>query len=356
MTLSLPLSPPSRAAAAVRGFTPNLFTISMGTGGLSLALHAAPLALPGREAAAQALWALDAVIFAVLVALYAAQWLLYPQAARAALDHPVQAMFLGAIPMALATVVNGLVAFAPGALPLALALWALDAALALASGVIAPVLMFTRHDHALERMTAVWLVPLVAAEVAASSAAALAPHFAAPATGALVLAGYALWAFSVPAALGVLTILFLRLALHRLPAREFGASGWLALGPLGTGALGLIALGADAPAAFAGGPLAGIGEVARGLGVIGGLVLWGYGLWWLALAAAATASYARGGLPFNLGWWAFTFPLAVFTLATFALARATGLDAFAAFGDVLLAALALVWTVVSVKTAAWLLA
>ena len=55
--------------------------------------------------------------------------------------------------------------------------------------------------------------------------------------------------------------------------------------------------------------------------LIGGLILWGYGVWWLSLAILKTVRYLRQGLPFNLGWWGFTFPLAVYTLATLALAR-----------------------------------
>ena len=48
---------------------------------------------------------------------------------------------------------------------------------------------------------------------------------------------------------------------------------------------------------------------AFGLGVIGEFILWGYGAWWLALAMLKTLRYLREGLPFNLGWWGFTFPL-----------------------------------------------
>jgi C4-dicarboxylate transporter/malic acid transport protein len=356
----IPLAETGRLAdrlhAAARGFSPNWFAATMGTGGLSLVLHATPLDLPGREAAAQALWALNIALFTAMSSLYAAQWRLFPAEARRALHHPVQSMFLGAIPMGLATLINGLIVFVPGAIPLAEPLWWVDVALAAASGLGVPYLMFTRHEHRLERMTAVWLIPIVAAEVAAASAALLAPHLPPERAYETLLAGYVLWAFSVPLAMSVLAILFLRLALHDLPEREFGASGWLALGPIGTGALGLLALGADAPAIFAAQGLAGVGEVAQGLGVIGGLILWGYGLWWLGLALMKTQRYLRDGLPFNLGWWAFTFPLAVYALATFALARATGLSLFALFGDALAAGLAAMWAVVAARTAAMLAA
>ena len=347
-----------RAAAAARAFTPNWFTVTMGTGGFALVLHAAPLALPGKEALAAALWSLNIVLFAAMTALTAAQWLFYPQQARDVLCHPVLSMFFGAAPMGLATILNGLLIFAGPGWPvrLAEALWWIDVALSCASGLGVPYLMFTRHQHRLERMTAVWLIPIVAAEVAAASGGLLAPHLDPDRGYQILLISYALWAFSVPLALSVLAILFLRLALHDLPEREFGASGWLALGPIGTGALGLILLGADAPAIFAAQGLASVGETAKGLGVIGGLLLWGYGLWWLGLALLTTRRYLREGLPFNLGWWAFTFPLAVYTLGTFALARATGLGLFEVFGDALALALAAMWSIVATRTAALLVA
>jgi hypothetical protein len=93
-----------------------------------------------------------------------------------------------------------------------------------------------------------------------------------------------------------------------------------------------------------------VGEVAFGLGVIGGLILWGYGVWWLGLAILKTVRYPREGVPFNLGWWGFTFPLAVYTLATLALARVTGLSLFGFAGGGLALCLAIFWVVVASRT------
>ncbi|HEX3984300.1 MAG TPA: C4-dicarboxylate ABC transporter, partial [Acidisoma sp.] len=251
----------------------------------------------------------------------------------------------------------GIAWFGQAAVGIATALWWVDAALALACGIGIPFLMFTRHDHSMERMTAVWLLPVVAAEVAAASAGQLLPHLAAgPASLTILALAYALWAFSVPLALSLLVILFLRLVLHKLPHRDMAASGCLALGPIGTGALGLLLLGADAPQAFAAAGQPMLGIVAQGIGVIGGLALWGYGVWWFLLAVLTTLRYLRQeGMPFNLGWWGFTFPLGVYALATFALAHQTGLVLFSVIGTGLVLLLAALWVTVATRTAlgAW---
>ncbi len=95
-----------------------------------------------------------------------------------------------------------------------------------------------------------------------------------------------------------------------------------------------------------------IGTVAHGIGLIGGLIFWAYGAWWLIMAVATTLTYLRGGLPFNLGWWGFTFPLGVFTLATFQLGAQTGMGAFTTLATGLSIALALLWATVATRTLA----
>ena len=339
----------------VRNFTPNWFTVTMGTGALSLTLNQFPWPVPGLHAVAVGLWIANIALFTIFSAVYGARWIVFPKEARLIFRHPVMSMFFGAIPMGLATIVNGFLAFGPAligpsAISIAHGLWWADAAMSILCGVAIPYFMFTRQEHELGKLTAVWLLPIVASEVAAASAGLLAPHLAAPEAFLVLILGYVLWACSVPLAMSVLVLLFLRLALHKLPERDMGVSAWLALGPIGTGALGLLVLGADAPAIFAAQGLASAGDVAFGIGLIGGLAMWGYGVWWLALAALKTIRYLREGLPFNLGWWGFTFPLGVYCLATLALARVTGLTFFSLAGGALVLCLAVFWTIVAART------
>lgn len=346
-----------RPLEVIRQFTPNWFAVTMGTGVLALALAAFPWQLPGLHALAEGLWLLAVLLFGLFTGLYAARWLLFFDEAREIFAHATVSMSIGTIPMGLATLINGLLLFGlprlgAAVLPLALGLWWLDVAMALACGVLIPYLMFTRQAHRIDQMTAVWLLPVVAAEVAAASGGLLVPHLAAGEQFTVLVASYVLWAYSVPVALSLLVILLLRLALHRLPPASMAASSWLALGPIATGALGLLVLGSAAPAVFAAHGLACIGEIARGLGLLGALLLWGLGLWWLALAVLVTQRQAREGMPFNLGWWGFTFPLGVYALTTLRLGEALAAPFFTGLGAALVVLLALLWLLVASRTLA----
>lgn len=351
-----PLSHLQHPREAIRQFTPNWFAATMGTGVLALALAQLPVQVSGLQAFAEGLWLFNIVLFVLFSALYAARWALFFDEARRIFGHSTVSMFFGTIPMGLATIINGFLLFGvprwgEGVVQLAEVLWWLDVAMSLACGVLIPYMMFTRQEHSIDQMTAIWLLPVVAAEVAAASGGLLAPHLLDAHSQLVVLiTSYVLWAFSLPVAFSILTILLLRMALHKLPHESMAASSWLALGPIGTGALGMLLLGADAPAIFATNGLPGIGEIAAGLGLVAGITLWGLGLWWMLIAVLITLRYMRAGIPFNLGWWGFTFPLGVYSLATLKLASTLNLTFFSVFGSVLVVALAIMWLIVSKRT------
>ena len=351
-----PLSHLQHPREVIRQFTPNWFAATMGTGVLALALAQLPVHIPGIHAFAEGLWLFNIGLFILFSVLYGARWVLYFDEARRIFGHSTVSMFFGTIPMGLATIINGFLVFGVprwggDMVQVAEVLWWIDVAMALGCGVLIPYLMFTRQDHSIDQMTAVWLLPVVAAEVAAASGGLLAPYLSdTVAQFHVLITSYVLWAFSVPVAFSILTILILRMALHKLPHESMAASSWLALGPIGTGALGLLLLGADAPAIFAANGLARVGEIAEGLGLISGVVLWGVGLWWIVMAALITLRYFRAGIPFNLGWWGFTFPLGVYSLATLRLGSMLHLSFFDVAGCVLVLALTLMWLLVGKRT------
>ena len=351
-----PFSQLQHPREVIRQFTPNWFAATMGTGVLALALAQLPLAIPGLRAVAEGLWLFNIVLFALFTAAYAARWILFFDEARRIFGHSTVSMFFGTIPMGLATIINGFLLFGlprwgDDVIQLVEVLWWIDVAMSLTCGVLIPYMMFTRQEHSIDQMTAVWLLPVVAAEVAAASGGLLAPHLTDAHAQLIVLTtSYVLWAFSLPVAFSILTILLLRMALHKLPHENMAASSWLALGPIGTGALGMLLLGGEAPAIFAANGLPGVGEIASGLGLVAGMTLWGFGLWWMLMALLITVRYLRDGIPFNLGWWGFTFPLGVYSLATLKLASILDLTFFSVFGTALVILLAAMWLIVGKRT------
>ncbi|UAB19849.1 TDT family transporter [Acinetobacter baumannii] len=342
----------------IRHFTPNWFTATMGTGVVSMILIQLPFAKLFLFMLATLLWQFNIVLFSVFSVLYLLRWFLFPHEAKQIFNHPNMSLFLGAIPMGLATILNGFLSFGIGlygevAVHIAQALWYIDVFLALAIAWIVPFCMFSRQNHQLHTMTAIWLLPVVACEVAASSTGMLVAHLPADVHSFhLLLTGYVLWGISVLPAFAILTILMLRMALHQLPEKEVAISSWLSLGPIGTGALGLLLLGEQAQRVFVNVGFPELAHVFQALGVVGSLVLLGFGLWWLGLAILTTLRHAKTGIPFNLGWWGLTFPFGVFILALFNLGHQIEV-VFLQYVAVAFSILLLVmWSVVMKKTLA----
>jgi len=341
----------------IRQFTPNWFTVSMGTGVVALIVSEFPMLKALTWQLGTGLWYFNILLFVLFSVLYGLRWAFYPHEAKQIFQHPSMSLFLGTIPMALATILNGFLKYGQPiygdtAVQIAQALWYADVVLALLVAWAVPFAMYRHQEHALQQMTAVWLLPIVACEVAASSGGLLLGHLAADTHAVAILLGsYVLWGVSVLPAFAILTILMLRLVLHKLPEKELAVSSWLALGPIGTAALALLVLGHQAPTLMASLGLAQLGQLFHQAGILASLILLGFGLWWLGIAVLTTLHHAKQDLPFNLGWWGLTFPLGVYTLAILTLAQQLNLAFLYAVGYAFAAILMLLWSLVATKTA-----
>ena len=121
---------------------------------------------------------------------------------------------------------------------------------------------------------------------------------------------------------------------------------WIGLGPVGVAVLAPLAL------ARAGQDLFGVAAPAvTVLSQLFGTALWGFGLWWLAIAVTLLVRYLRAGpVPFHLGWWAFTFPLGAYTVATLTLARSWQSPVLEGVAVLLYLMLVGFWAVVATRT------
>ncbi|MDA8116451.1 MAG: C4-dicarboxylate ABC transporter [Actinomycetota bacterium] len=338
---------------------PALFTATMGTGITSVVAAHLSSATPVRWLG-MALFAINAALFAALVGLYLARLRHDRRQLLKDMEHPRDALFFGAVPMGFATLVNASAIYLPRLLHHVPVIgltgaWGIDVAMAALSGLAVPYYMFTRHSGHTAEVSVFWLLPLVPSEVAAASGGLLIGILPPGYREAVWVISLVSFALSVPIALSVLALVFQRFALHGLPPNTQAASANIAIGPLGTGSLALVELAKDFnPAWFHAG--AGAHSAAVLLGVVGGLILWGYGLWWWILALMAAARLFVENHRFDVGWWGLTFPLGVFTLSGYAIGAYYSIGAFTVIAIVQSAILVATWAVVASHSTARLVA
>lgn len=343
----------------VEHFTPNWFAMSMGTGISAICLNTLQTWLPAVHGVATIMWILNIVIFTLMTVTLVARTILYPQSWGRMLKHSSQPMFLGCIPMGLATIINGFIFFGVNlfgniSIDIAIFLWWVDVLMSMLCIIVVPYYMFYHHDNSLHNMTATWLLPFVACEVAAVSGAILLPYMSASMTVTVFTINIILWASSVSLAMGILVILFQRLALHKLPPVELASTIWLPLGPMGTGALAMFLFGGNIDKIN----MANLTEhyvylmqIFHGMSIFIGIVLWTVGSWWLIIAVLVTFTYMRKQImTFNLGFWGYTFPLGVYTMATVTFAKYSHLLGLTIYGVFLVVVLLLIWLMVFMRT------
>ncbi|MEV6347408.1 TDT family transporter [Actinoplanes sp. NPDC051851] len=364
MTTPLQVRRPPQPSAAVAppGPVPNWYAAVMGTGIVATAAASLPWRFPGLRDFAIAVWLLAVALLAVLLT----GTLRNPRGWLAHRADPVVSHFYGTFPMALisvgaATLLIGRdVIGLPAALTVHAVLWTLGTISGLVTAIAVPFRQFTAPAQpaipaipAIPAMPAVpaafggWLVPVVPPMVSAATGALLVPYLPAGQLRlTLVVLCWAMFGLSLVAALVVITLIWQRLAAHRVGPAALVPTLWIVLGPLGqsvTAANLLGAAGADAlPSPY--------GRAFVAFGVVFGLPVWGFALLWAALAGAVTVRTIRAGLPFSLGWWSFTFPVGTCVTATSALAAHTGSVLLAVLAVLFYLGLVAAWATVALRT------
>jgi C4-dicarboxylate transporter/malic acid transport protein len=125
----------------------------------------------------------------------------------------------------------------------------------------------------------------------------------------IFITNIALFGFGFFLFIFISAIIFVRLAHHPLPPAETTPSFGIFLSAVGLAVSAIIDLAKNAQAMNL------ISETS--ISSLCAAVIWGFGIWIVGIIIMICIhQLRRGGIPFNLGWWAFIFPLAAYTICS----------------------------------------
>lgn len=346
----------------VRNLSPSWFSVTMGTGVVAIIFHSIPWKADWLYYLSLIFFVLNACLFAALFTISLLRYTIWPEIWTVMLEDATNSLFLGTAPMGFSTLVSMWLfvcvpAWGTWAVYVAWGMWMLDSVVSIAVTVSLGVLLMSEaHQHSLSTITAAQLLPIATTIVAAGTGSDMAAALPHPqyALGTAI-ASYVMWGMSVPMAFSVLVIYYQRLALHKMPPREVIVSAFLPLGPLGLGGRAIVNLGLVCKDTFPKtgsiDPLA--GQIAYVVGFFLALIMWGWGLLWFAFALASI--YRSRPIPFNMGWWGFTFPLGVYSLSTVFIGEQLPSLFFRVLGTIFGVSVILLWILIASRTAqgAW---
>ncbi len=341
------------AGFSLRTFAPSWGASVMGTSALSIALLVAGEgtgAATATELAARVVLVIALLLGVAVLSLTAARWIRFTTAARTDLRHPVKGGMTATAAGALLTLAVGVGKVGPGfllqpvILPSVAVLAVAGAALALLIGWEFLAEVFTSKDAALVQMSGAWFVPPVVTIIVPLAVLPLLVANPGAAADLMALS----WAFLGMGAILYVVVtatLFMRSISHPLPPAGLAPTLFIGMGPAGLLGLDMVRL-AQVSVEM------GLADQALIRAILpGATMMWGFGLWWM-VSAVTVLRRGYATLPFSLSYWGFTFPLAAWTIATLALARAWDSGLLLAIGWIATAALTLLWSYVVVRTIA----
>ncbi|RSH80812.1 transporter [Saitozyma podzolica] len=344
----------------------------MGTGITSILVHDLPYNAGWLRRLGDVIFVVNIVVFILLAMGNVVRYARFKGLFASVNNHLVSGMFWGCLPMGFATIVNMVAIVCVPAwghhwAQTALGLWWIDVVLSILVNFGMIFMMFTRHDHTIETISAAWLLPIVSSVVAAASggvvSTALAPFDPALARSTVIVS-YVVWGTGVPLAMFIITLWIYRSALSGTPTSGAFCSVFLPLGPCGQGSFGIMTLSnvvrtlaytydvgltVTPEGVSCSTSIQRVADAVYAGGMVTGMVLWGLGLCWYILAFAMVLDHVLKNRDFfflskfSVGFWAITFPIGVFATATTTLASELHSPAFKVIGTILSVQVALHW-------------
>ncbi|MCQ9377290.1 SLAC1 anion channel family protein [Methyloversatilis sp. XJ19-49] len=302
-------------AGRLAHFPVSLFAIVMGTAGLAIAWMKAYHALGAPVEITQLLRWMASALYLFLLAMYAAKLVRHPAEVAAERRHPVRLNFFPAISIGLILLA---IAWAPDAPAAASRMWRIGAALQLGFTLYVMSSWLHHTHYAIQHANPAWFIPVVGNILVPIVGVRFAP---ADVSWFFFSIGLVFW-------IVLMTLVLYRLFFHEpLPAR-LAPTLFILIAPPSVGFLSYVALSGEVDA------------FAR--------ILYFCALFLTLLLASNALRFFR--LPFFISAWAYSFPLAAMTIATFEMGVRTGQGFYGVLALALLAVLTLVLVALVTKT------
>jgi C4-dicarboxylate transporter/malic acid transport protein len=294
----------------IKNFSPAWFASVMGTGALSLACNSYSHFLPFLRTVGLVLFYFNIAWAFILLIPWVLRWILYPNHAMSDLNHPITTQFYPTIGVGFMLIGMGTVVYLQNVIT-GFIFWSAGTLVTIFFAVLIPLIIFEGKHIQLDHINPAWFIPPVALIVIPAGGSLFLSTFDGLRWELLIVLNYFSWGAGFFLWLSLLAITFYRFILHHPLPSNLIPTFWINLGPIGVGASSLVNLIKNTSFVTAKEPFGTFG-----------LILWGFGIWWVLIAGIVTILYARrANLPFAMSWWAFTFPLGAYVLASNTLAK-----------------------------------
>jgi tellurite resistance protein len=299
----------------LKHFPVSFFATTMGLAGLTIAWEKAESVLRLPFHVSPFLMWLVGALYLVLAVIYFAKIAGYPEALASELHHPVKLNFFPAssISMILLSIVT--LGHYPG---LSQLLWAVGSAAHLLFTFYVMGAWINHQHFEIHHMNPAWFIPVVGNILVPIAGVA---HGYVEISWFFFAVGLLFW-------LVLLTIIFYRIIFHNPIPAKLVPTFFILIAPPAVGFLSYVTL------------TGGIDAFAR--------LLYYVALFFTMLVFTQINKFTR--LQFFLSWWAYSFPMAAITVATFVMYRNLGLEWFRGGATALLTVLTLIIALLVIKT------
>jgi len=323
----------------IKNFAPSWFASVMGTGILAIASYLYSQYVPLLKDIAVVLFYFNVVLFFALLIPWVLRWLLYKKNALSDLEHPILSNFYATIAIAMLVLSSNFIVIGKNML-VGEIFWFIGTALTIFFGLVTPFIMFKGEHVTIDHINPAWFIPPVGLIVIPIAGSLIISQYAGFMREFVLFLNYFGWGTGFFLYIALFAICINRFILHRPLPNTLAPTVWINLGPIGAGTAALINLVNNSTFITMKEPF-----------FVFGLIFWGFGIWWVLMAIIMTLYYRkRLGLPYALSWWAFTFPLGAYVVASHSVATIFHLAIVDFIGFALYFLLVFFWSITLIKT------